>query len=120
MTIFKNQVGVNISANNEKNEGLDKDKSLNDNEKKIIDNPNMYTRNVELMSLIVPGSGFIYMGKKNKGIIYLIIFIIALLLFILKVKYGNWIVLSVYAIQFIDVTFSAQNQVSEIYNKIND
>ena len=34
MTIFKNQVGVNISANNEKNEGLDKDKSLNDNEKK--------------------------------------------------------------------------------------
>lgn len=60
------------------------------------------------------------MGKKYKGIIYLIIFIIALIAFYFKIKYGNFIVLTVYVIQFIDATFQAHSHVDEIFNKSND
>ena len=85
-----------------------------------MDNPNFFTRNVELISLIIPGSGFIYMGKKIKGIIYLIIFIIALIAFYFKIQYGQWIVLTIYVLQFVDATFSAQAHVDKIFEKIND
>ncbi len=85
-----------------------------------MDNPNFFTRNVELISLIIPGSGFIYMGKKIKGIIYLIIFIIALIAFYFKIQYGQWIVLTIYVLQFVDATFSAQAYVDKIFEKIND
>ncbi len=60
------------------------------------------------------------MGKKYKGIIYLILFIIALTAFYFEINYGNFFVLTVYIIQFADATFQAHSHIDEIFNKIND
>ncbi|OWT32368.1 hypothetical protein BGI41_08020 [Methanobrevibacter sp. 87.7] len=89
---------------------------LNDKEKKIAKNPNMYRKNAELISICLPGIGLVYLGNKIQGIAIFIVFVI-LIFALLKVSYGKWIIAIVYIAQLLFTVFSAYSQINKVLLK---
>ncbi|MGN0093026.1 MAG: hypothetical protein ACI37V_01090 [Methanobrevibacter sp.] len=89
---------------------------LDDKEKEIINNP-MYTRNVELINLILPGIGYVYMDERNKGVIIFIVYVLLFILWYLKLNYMEYIIFTYYIIQFGLSVFVANNKINKILEK---
>ncbi|MDD5959174.1 MAG: hypothetical protein ACI4RQ_05760 [Methanobrevibacter wolinii] len=120
----------NISSKNTKNKDESKNKYefksyedlnidytvLNDKEKKIAKNPNIYRKNAELISICLPGIGLVYLGKKIQGISIFIIFVILVLL-LFKISYGKWIIAIYYIAQLIYTVFLAYDQINKVLLK---
>lgn len=120
----------NISSKNTKNKDESKNKYefksyedlnidytvLNDKEKKIAKNPNIYRKNAELISICLPGIGLVYLGKKIRGISIFIIFVILVLL-LFKISYGKWIIAIYYIAQLIYTVFLAYDQINKVLLK---
>lgn len=120
----------NISSKNTKNKDESKNKYefksyedlnidytvLNDKEKKIAKNPNIYRKNAELISICLPGIGLVYLGKKFQGISIFIIFVILVLL-LFKISYGKWIIAIYYIAQLIYTVFLAYDQINKVLLK---
>lgn len=89
---------------------------LDDKEKKIIDNP-MYARNVELINLVLPGIGYVYMDERKKGIIIFIVYVLLFILWYLKFNYMEYIIFTYYIIQFGLSVFVANDKINKILEK---